>query len=92
MINDTHNDKYYDYKIEHTKMAYKTNNSRNAILIKNNIVYTRRHNLEDTNTSTIWLELKVPNSKNILIASIYRQWSLPKALGIPNSNNTHNQK
>ena len=27
----------------------------------------------------------------MLIASIYRQWSLPKALGIPNSNNSHNQ-
>merc|ERR1712115_514119 len=37
MVNDTHNDKYYNYKIEHTKMADKTNNSRNAILIKNNI-------------------------------------------------------
>ena len=72
-------------------MADMTNNSRNAILIKNNIVYTRRYDLEDTNTSTIWLELKVPNSKNMLIASIYRQWSLPKALGITNSNNTHNQ-
>ena len=27
----------------------------------------------------------------MLIASIYRQWSLPKALVITNSNNTHNQ-
>ena len=72
-------------------MANKTNNSRNAILIKNNLIYTRRYDLEDKNTSTIWLELKVPEGKNILISSIYRQWTLPKALGIPKSNNHHNQ-
>ena len=92
MINDTNNNTYYDYTIEHTKMADITNNSRNIIMIKNNLVYTRRHDLENNNTSTIWIELKVPNCKNLLIASIYRQWSIPKALNIPNSNNTHNQK
>merc|ERR1712089_64915 len=42
-------------------------------------------------TSTIWLEFRVPEGKNILISSIYRQWTLPKALGINNSNNIHNQ-
>ena len=33
-INNTPNDTYKDYKIEHTKMSSTTNNSRNAILIK----------------------------------------------------------
>ena len=41
IINDTNNDTYLDYNIEHTKMAAKTNNSRNTILIKNDIIYTR---------------------------------------------------
>ena len=72
-------------------MAAKTNNSRNAILIKNDIIYTRQYDLEDDTTSTIWLEIKIPEGKNILISSIYRQWSLPKALNITNSNNSHNQ-
>ena len=40
-INNTPNDTYIDYKIEHTKMSNTTNTSRNAILIKNNLVYTR---------------------------------------------------
>ena len=40
IINSTENDTYTDYKIENTKMAAKTNNSRNAILIKNDIIYT----------------------------------------------------
>lgn len=65
--------------------------SCNATLIKNDIIYTRRHDLEDEMTSTVWLEVKVPQGKAILISSIYRQWSLPKMLGINNSNNTHNQ-
>ena len=33
MINDTLNNNYLDYNIEHTKMSAKTNRSRNAILI-----------------------------------------------------------
>ena len=91
IINNTENDTYTDYKIEHTKMTAKTNNSRNAISKKNDNIYTRRYDLENDTTSTIWLELKIPEGKNILISSIYRQWSLPKALGIRKSNNSHNQ-
>ena len=72
VINDTENDTYTNYKIEHTKMATKTNNSRNAILIKNDIIYTRRYDLEDDTTSTIWLEIKIPEGRSILISSIYR--------------------
>ena len=62
-INNTQNDTYMDYKVEHTKMSNNTNNSRNAILIKNDLIYTRRDNLEDDITSTIWIELRVPEGK-----------------------------
>ena len=34
---------------------------------------------------------KTPQSKPILISSIYRQWSLPQVLGVNNSNNINNQ-
>ena len=67
-----------DYRIEHTKMSLKTNQSRNVIMIKDDIIYKRRDDLEDETTSTIWIELKLPKNKPILLASIYRQWSLPK--------------
>ena len=32
IVNDSHNNKYHDYAIEHTKMADKTNRSRNVII------------------------------------------------------------
>ena len=91
IINNSPNNKYHDYTIEHTLMANKTNMSRNIILIKDGLVYKRRNDLEDEDTSTVWIELKLPNSKPILIASIYCQWSLPKTCGIAGSHNIYNQ-
>jgi len=61
------------------------------MLIKEDIIYVRRNDLEDDITSTIWIEIKLPNSKPTLIASIYRQWSLPNILNIKNSHTTQNQ-
>ena len=55
-------------------------------MIKEDIIYKRRTDLEDQETSTIWIELTIPKNKPILIASIYRQWSLPQILNIKNSN------
>ena len=72
-------------------MSSTTNRSRNILLIKDDIIYNRRYDLEDDITSTIWIEVKLPKNKPILISSIYCQWSLPKSLNIPNSNNIFNQ-
>merc|ERR1712240_172005 len=80
------NNRYKDYIIEHTKMSMNTNMSRNIIMIKEDLIYEQRTDLEDTETSTIWIELKTPKNKPILIASIYRQWSLPQILNIKDSN------
>ena len=60
-------------------------------MIKEDIVYTQRTDLEDQNTSTVWIEIKLPKNKPILLGSIYRQWSLPQILNIKNSNNIQNQ-
>merc|ERR1712240_920945 len=68
------NNRYKDYRIEHTKMSINTNLSRNVIMIKEDLIYKRRTDLEDKETSTIW------------IASIHRQWSLPQILNIKDSN------
>ena len=47
------------------------------------VVYTqdlirvkRRHDLEDTKVSAIWLECGLPNQKGVLICMGYRQWRL----------------
>ena len=66
ITNDTLNNNYLDYNIEHTKMSATTNCSRNALLIQNNIIYNRRYDLEDDLTSTIWIEVKLPQNRPIL--------------------------
>jgi len=63
-------------------MAKDTNQSRNILMIKEDIVYTRRTDLEDQNTSTVWIEIKLQKNKPILLGSVYRQWSLPQILNI----------
>ena len=71
-----------DYKIETTKQAVKTGISRTVLLIKNTISYKRRLDLEDDITSSIWIEVKIPNNKAILIMGGYRQWTVPKFFNI----------
>merc|ERR1712240_613959 len=80
------NNRYKDYRIEHTKMSINTNLSSDVIMIKEDLIYKRRTDLEDIETSTVWIELKTPKNKPILIESIYRQWSLPQILNIKDSN------
>ena len=53
ITNNTPFNKYANYNIEHTKMSSTTNQSRNIILIKEDIIYTRRRDLEDNTTSTV---------------------------------------
>ena len=79
------NNRYKDFNIEHTKMSINTNQSRNIMMIKEDLIYKRRTDLEDAETSTVWIELKLPKNKPILVASIYRQWSLPQILNIKDS-------
>merc|ERR1712240_956986 len=76
------NNKYSEYNIKHTKMSINTNQSRNIMMIKEDLIYKRQTDLEDEQTSTVWIELKLPKNKPILVASIYRQWSLPQILNI----------
>merc|ERR1712240_293787 len=80
------NNRYKGFRIEHTKMSINTNLSRNIIMTKEDLIYKQRTDLEDIETSTVWIELKTPKNKPILIASIYRQWSLPQILNIKDSN------
>ena len=81
-----------DYTILITLMSQTTHISRTALIIHNSIKYTRRHDLEDTHTSTIWVELNIPHHKNILTMAGYRQWRTPKQLNIQNSHTNTQQK
>ena len=68
------------YTIETNEMSKYIGFSRNAILIKNDINYKRRHDLEHPIISTIWIQIKTSNKKCITFMGGYRQWKLPKAL------------
>ena len=60
-------------------------------MVGDNLHYIRRKDLENDINSTIWIELSIPKSKPLLLASVYRQWSVPKVLNIQNSNSHNNQ-
>ena len=91
-INDNNfSNNFYDYKIETTKMASVTNIARSSLLIKKSIPYKRRHDLEDTITSTIWIEISIPKSKSMLVMGGYRQWTIPKYFNIIKSKSITNQ-
>ena len=55
------------------------------MLIRDNISYKRRNDLENTFISSVWIEVSISSKKSILICSYYRQWSLPSELGIEKS-------
>lgn len=65
------------YAIEHS-IAQHTGIARQALLIKDDINYTRRHDLENSDTCTVWVEIHTPNKKSFLVMGGYRQWQLPR--------------
>ncbi len=54
------------YAIEHS-IAQHTGIARQALLIKDDINYTRRHDLENSDTCTVWVEIHTPNKKSFLV-------------------------
>lgn len=50
--------------------------SRTITYIQDNIKYIRRQDLEDIDTSIIWITIKTPNNKQLNIGTGYRQWRL----------------
>ena len=40
--------------------------------ISNRVNYIRRHDLESPDIDSIWIEIKIKNSKSFLVCSVYR--------------------
>ena len=80
-----------DFNYEVTKMSKQVDFSRSLLLINKNIMYKRRGDLEANDTSTIWVEIKLPQHKPFLVMGGYRQWRTPAKMGIKNSVSTKNQ-
>ena len=54
-----------------------TNGGGILIYLSNHINYVRRHDLECSNIESIWVEIKIRNSKSFLLCSVYRPPSSP---------------
>ena len=54
-----------NYKIEVTKQSNFTKFSRSCLMIHDNVDYIRRYDLEDDETSNVWIEIK--NKSKILL-------------------------
>jgi len=66
--------------------------SRNCIIIRDEIKYSRRLDLENDTTCEIWLQIDTGSNKHILLCGHYRQWTLLKQMGVKRSNTIKNQE
>ena len=48
--------------------------SRVVVYTHQSLVVKRRHDLEDSTISAIWLELGLPQKKKIIVCNAYREW------------------
>ena len=59
------------YKLEHDNLSNVDRKFRTGILVHKDIHYIRRKDLEQNGVSTVWLELKYPGKKPLLVQGIY---------------------
>ena len=74
-VNDT-TSKYQfpGYRLECDSLDIQDGWSRTAILIKDNIKYKRRLDLEGRGTSTVWIQVGLAGKKHYLVQALYRQY------------------
>ena len=77
------------YTLEFDNLINTDRKSRTGVFIKENIIYTRRNDLEEIGLSTVWLQVKTQERKQILIQSLYRQF---KRLDTPNTSSITSQQ
>ena len=82
---------YPDYDILLNKTSETHDLSRNVVLIKSNIPYKRRLDLEDDITCTIWVEVKPKKTKSFLLMGGYRQWRIPQKIDKNDTRSTKHQ-
>jgi len=79
------------YKIENSRLHIMSSFARNSLLIRDSLEFNRRHDLEDSMISSIWVEIILSNKKRVLVCSFYRQWKIPQELGVENSDRPNKQ-
>ena len=89
---DISNDRgFTNYKIEANTLSRGNSIARTIVLIKNDIAYKRRYDLENEYISSVWVQIIISKKVSTFIASYYRQWSLPKELNVEFWNTIQNQ-
>ena len=81
----------YNIEAKYPNSDYSTD-ARTILLLRQGIIFNRRHDLEDKHISTIWVEILISKRKSLLVCAYYRQWSLPTICNVPNSNSPTAQK
>ena len=87
-----YNNQFPEYIFETNLMFNIAKISRNVLLIKKGLWYNRRHDLEQIETCTIWIEVKFSAKKSVLIMGGYRQWTALKTMDIDNKSNSQSNK
>ena len=62
------------YTMEHDGLDKTDGWARTAILIKDNIKYKRRRDLENKGISTVWIQIGFHRQKQFLLQALYRQY------------------
>ena len=65
---------FANYRMETDGLDITDQTARTGMLIHNSIHYVSCRDLESMGTSTIWVQLKYPGCKPVLIQALYRQF------------------
>ena len=85
------NSDFPHYEIIQSDLSEHIGYSRNIIMIKKDIKYKRRRDLESYPLSSIWIEIFPPRTKSILLNGYYRQWDLPRSIRTSSSGSNSDQ-
>ena len=89
---DSYIGKYSEYNFERNLMYNDIGNSRNILMINKKLQYSRCNDLENNITCTIWVQIKLGKSKNLLYMGGYRQWQTPNILDPQGTSNSANNQ
>ena len=79
------------YRLEFDNLDKTDGWSRTGILVKNNIKYKRRRDLESEGTSTVWLQVGCTGRKHFLLQCLYRQFQRPGRIASKSQQSQNNR-
>ena len=84
----TTKNQFIGYNLEHDQQLKTNGTARTGILIKSNINYKRRKDLESDKISTVWVQVKTKENFFFLVQAVYRQFKL---IGVDGTRNITQQ-